>query len=163
MHYIRVLVLLTSLLLLTKPAFANVLTPADDQSYHDLNIKMLVIADDLYTLISNRPATAAPDCLIELAFKFDAVQSDLHTIGTLVGLAANMADKTDELRVMHYLSLASWGFLEQLKYHRLILSSIVGKCSGDDAVSKSQEISHTWSDAATLVQSTIKKIGGSPP
>ena len=104
MHYIRVLVLLTSLLLLTKSAFANVLTPADDQSYHDLDIKMLAIADGLYTLISDQPATAAPDCLTELAFKFDAVQSDLHTIGTLVGLAANMADKTDELRVMHYLS-----------------------------------------------------------
>ncbi len=163
MRYIRGLVLFASLLLPTTPAFANVLSPADDQSFHDLDVKMLSIADDLYTLITNRPATPAPDCLIELAFKFDAVQSDLHTVGTLVGLAANMADKTDELRVIHYLNLAAWGFLEQLKYHRIILSSIVGKCSGDDVVSKSQEISRTWSDAATLVQSTIKKIGGSPP
>ena len=36
--------------------------------------------------------THSPDCLIELAFKFDAVHADLHTVGTLVGVAANMAE-----------------------------------------------------------------------
>jgi hypothetical protein len=31
-----------------------------------------------------------------------------------------------------------------------------------DAVAKSQEVSQTWSDAASLVQSIIKKIDASP-
>jgi hypothetical protein len=30
-------------------------------------------------IISNQPVTHSPDCLIELAFKFDAVHADLHT------------------------------------------------------------------------------------
>jgi hypothetical protein len=63
----------------------------------------------------------ASDCLLQLAFKFDAVQADLHSVGTLVALAANMAGNADESRVIQYLNLASWRFLEHVKYHRLIL------------------------------------------
>jgi Single Cache domain 2 len=159
MRYLAAFVILASLVLPPKSATANVLSPADYESFHNLDLKMLPIGDDLYALITNRPGTHAPDCLIELAFKFDAVQANLHTIGTLVGLAASMTDNADELRVIHSLSLAAWGFLEQLKYHRLILNSIVSNCAEDQAVAKSQEISRTWSDASSLVQSIVKKIG----
>jgi hypothetical protein len=62
-----------------------------------------------------------------------------------------------------HLSLAAWEFLEQLKYHRLILNSIVSNCAEGDTVAKSQEISRTWGDAASLVQSIVKKIGASLP
>ena len=96
------------------------------------------------------------------AFKFDAVQADLYGIGTLVALAANVTDHADELRVIQQLSLASQRFLEQLKYHRLILNSAMSNCADNDAVAKSQEVSRTWSDAASLVQSIVKKIGASP-
>jgi hypothetical protein len=105
---------------------------------------------------------ASPDCVIELAFKFDAVQADLNGVGTLVALAANVTDHADELRVIQQLSLASQRFLEQLKYHRLILSSVMSNCADNDAVAKSQEVSHTWGDAASLIQSIVKKIGASP-
>ena len=97
--------------------------------------------------------------MIGLAFKFDAVQADLHSVGTLVALAASVTDHADELRVIQRLSLASQRFLEQLKYHRLILSSAMSNCAENDAVAKSQEVSRTWSDAASLIQSIIKKIG----
>jgi hypothetical protein len=97
-----------------------------------------------------------------LAFKFDAVQADLHGVGTLVALAANVTDHADELRVIQQLSLASRRFLEQLKYHRLILNSVLSNCADNDAVAKSQEVSRTWSDAASLVQSIVKKIGANP-
>ena len=40
-----------------------------------------------------------------------------------------MADNADELRVIHYLDLAAWGFIEKLKYHQLILNSVVSKCT----------------------------------
>ena len=100
--------------------------------------------------------------MIELAFKFDAVQADLHGIGTLVALAANVTDHADELRVIQQLSLASRRFLEQLKYHRLILSSVMSSCAENDASAKSQEVSRTWSDAASLIQSIVKKIGVNP-
>ncbi len=163
MRYIPALIILASLVLLPKSATANVLSPADYENFHSLDLKMLPIEDDLYTLITNRAAAHAPDCLIELAFKFDAVQADVHTVGTLVGLAASMADKGDELRVIQNLNLAAWRFLEQLKYHRLILNSIVGNCAEDDTVAKSQEISRAWNDAASLVQSIVKKIGASGP
>jgi hypothetical protein len=92
MRYLRALVLLASLLLPGASAVASVLTIADYQGFHDPDLKMLSIGDDLYALITNQPVTHSPDCLIELAFKFDAVHADLHTVGTLVGVAANMAD-----------------------------------------------------------------------
>jgi len=79
-----------------------------------------------------------------------------------VALAANMADNTDELRVIQYLNLASWRFLEQVKYHRLILNGMMSNCAEDEAIAKS-EISRTLSDATSLVQSTVKKIGAGPP
>ena len=162
MHYMGVLVILVSLVLLTKSATANVLSPGDYENFRNLDLKMLSIGDDISGLVTNQSATHAPDCVIELAFKFDAVQADLHGIGTLVALAANVTDHADELRVIQQLSLASQRFLEQLKYHRLILNSVMSNCADNDAVAKSQEVSHTWSDAASLVQSIVKKIGASP-
>jgi hypothetical protein len=91
-RYLRALVLFASLLLPGASAVASVLTIADYQGFHDPDLKMLSIGDDLYAIITNQPVTHSPDCLIELAFKFDAVHADLHTVGTLVGVAANMAD-----------------------------------------------------------------------
>jgi hypothetical protein len=139
------------------------LTPADYQSFQDLEVKMLSVGDGLYASITSQPEARGPDCLTEMAFKFDAVQADLRRIRTLVGVAASMTDNADELRAIRYLNLAAWGFVEQLKYHRLILSGIVGKCSDTEIGSKGQEISHAWNDAAALVQSIIKKIGGTAP
>ena len=162
MRYMGVFVILTSLVLLTKSVTANVLNPGDYESFRGLDLKMLLIGDDIYALVTNQSATHAPDCVIELAFKFDAVQADLHGVGTLVALAANVTDHADEIRVIQQLSLASQRFLEQLKYHRLILSSVMSSCAEKDAIAKSQEVSQTWSDAASLVQSIVKKISASP-
>jgi len=159
MRYMGVLVILVSLVLLTRSATANVLSGADYENFRNLDLKTLLIGDDVSGLVT---ASHAPDCVIELAFKFDAVQADLHGIGTLVALAANVTDHADELRVIQRLSLAARGFIEQLKYHRLILSSVMSNCAEKDAISKSQDISRAWSDAASLVQSIIKKIDTSP-
>ena len=76
MRYFRALVQSASLFLPATSASANVLTPADYQSFQDLDVKMLSIGDDLYALITTRPEAHAPDCLMQLAFKFDAVQAD---------------------------------------------------------------------------------------
>ena len=162
MRYTNALVILVSLVLLTQSATANVLSAGDYDNFRNLDLKMLSIGDDISGLVANQAATHAPDCVIELAFKFDEVQADLHGIGTLVALAANVTDQADELRVIRQLSLASRRFLEQLKYHRLILSSVMSNCAEKDAVAKSQEVSQTWSDAASLIQSIVKKIGASP-
>ncbi len=163
MCYFRALVFSVSFLLSLESAGANVLTPADYQSFQDLDVKTLSVGDDLYALMTTRAETNTPDCLMELAFKFDAVQADIHRIRTLVGIAASMTDNADEMRVIRQLNLAAWGFIEQLKYHRLILSSIAGKCNEKDVGSKSQEISRAWNEAAALIQSIIKKIGPSSP
>src|SRR5262245_1076 len=162
MRYMGILVILASLLLLTKSATANVLSASDYENFRNLDLKMLSIGDDISGLVANQSATRAPDCVIELAFKFDAVQADLHGIGTLVALAGNVTDHSDELRVIQQLSLASRRFLEQLKYHRLILNSLMSNCAEKNAIAKSQEVMHTWSDAASLVQSIVKKIGANP-
>ena len=89
MRYMGVLVTLVSLVLLSKAATANVLSPGDYENFRNLDLKMLSIGDDIYGLVTAQPGTHAPDCVIELAFKFDAVQADLHGVGTLVALAAN--------------------------------------------------------------------------
>ena len=141
MRYMGALVILVSLVLLTKSATANVLSPGDYENFRSLDLKMLSIGDDIYGIVTNQPATHAPDCLIELAFKFDAVQADLHGVGTLVALATNVTDHADELRVVQQLSLASRRFLEQLKYHRLILNSMMSNCAEKDAIAKSKEVS----------------------
>jgi hypothetical protein len=80
MRYMAAFVILASLVLPAKSATANVLSPADYENFHNLDLKMLTIGDDLYALITNRPAAQAPDCLMQLAFKFDAVQADLPAV-----------------------------------------------------------------------------------
>jgi hypothetical protein len=162
MRYTNAPVILVSLVLLTQSATANVLSAGDYDNFRNLDLKMLSIGDDISGLVANQAATHAPDCVIELAFKFDEVQADLHGLGTLVALAANVTDQADELRVIRQLSLASRRFLEQLKYHRLILNMVMSSCAEKDAMAKSQEVSQTWSDAASLVQSIAKKIGANP-
>jgi len=42
------------------------------------------------------------------------------------------------------------------------LSSVMSNCAEKDAIAKSQDVSRAWSDAASLVQSIIKKIEASP-
>ena len=76
MRYMGVLVILASLVLPTKSATANVLSAGDYENFRNLDLKMLSIGDDISGLVTNQPATHAPDCVIELAFKFDAVQAD---------------------------------------------------------------------------------------
>ena len=94
---------------------------------------------------------------MQLAFKFDSAQADLHRIRTLVGVAPSMTDNADEGRVIRHLNLAAWGSAEQSKYHRLILSSIVGKCNENDVGSKAKIFRVLGTDAAALVQSIIKR------
>jgi hypothetical protein len=161
MRYMAAFIILASLVLPTKSVTANVLSPTDYENFYNLDLKMLAIGDDVYGLMTAQRATHAPDCLIELAFKFDAVQADLHTVGTLVALAVIMTDNADELRIIQQLSLTSRRFLEQLKYHRLILNSVMSNCADNDAIARSLELARTWSDAASVVQSIVKKIGAS--
>jgi hypothetical protein len=66
--YFRALVLSVSFLLSVASAGANVLTPADYQSFQELDVRMLSVGDDLYALITTRVEPSAPDCLMQLAF-----------------------------------------------------------------------------------------------
>jgi hypothetical protein len=91
---------------LSTPRDGNSLSPGDYENFRNLDLKMLSIGDDIYGLVATQPGTHAPDCVMELAVKFDAVQADLHGVGTLVTLAANVTDHADELRVIQRLSLA---------------------------------------------------------
>jgi hypothetical protein len=68
MRYMGILVILVSLVLLTKSATANVLSAGDYENFRNLDLKMLSIGDDISGLVTNQPATHAPDCVIELAF-----------------------------------------------------------------------------------------------
>ena len=111
MRYMAAFIILASLVLPAKSVTANVLSPADYENFYSLDLKMLSIGDAIYGLVANQPGTHSPDCVIELAFKFDAVQADLHGLGTLVALATNVTDHADELRVIQRLSLAGRSFL----------------------------------------------------
>ena len=51
------LVIFASLVLPTKSATANVLSPADYENFRNLDLKMLSIGDDIYGLATNQPAT----------------------------------------------------------------------------------------------------------
>jgi len=61
MRYMGVLVILASLLLLTKSATANVLSASDNENFRNLDLKMLSIGDDISGLVANQSATHAPE------------------------------------------------------------------------------------------------------
>ena len=170
--YLRALVLLAILVLPTKSAIANVLSLADYDDFHNLDLRMRPIANDLDNFLIHPPmprgapqaaieaAVRTQNCMIQLIGNFDAVGAKLYHVGTLVGLAAKMTDSADELLVRRLLSLSAGGFLEQLKDYRRMLNSTLEGCSQDGAtVAKSQEILRIYSEGAALVQSLIKKIG----
>jgi hypothetical protein len=83
---------------------------------------------------------------------------------TLVGIAARMGDGKDESFVIALLLVNASGFLKQLEFHRRTINLTAARCSQDGAtVAKSQEILRIYTDAASLVQSIIKKIDANPP
>jgi hypothetical protein len=59
---------LASLLLPRASAVASVLTIADYQGFHDPDLKMLSIGDDLYALITNQPVAHSPDLRDRVGF-----------------------------------------------------------------------------------------------
>jgi hypothetical protein len=61
MRHMSVLVILASLVLLTKSATANVLSPGDYENFRNLDLKMLSIGDDISGLVTNQPATHPRD------------------------------------------------------------------------------------------------------
>ena len=58
MRYMAAFVILASLVLPAKSATANVLGPADYENFHNLDLKMLTIGDDLYALITEQSSGA---------------------------------------------------------------------------------------------------------
>ena len=175
MGFARVLVLLASLVLPAE-AIANVLSLADYEYFHNFRARMHSIGMDLAARITNPPGEPSPlnrpaieaaqECMLRLAGNFDAFGAKLDRVADLVGVASKMVDSGDELFVIAFLRLQASGFLEQLKLHQHMLTQTmtVSKCSQDGAtVAKSQEIRRIYTDAGSLVQSIIKKIGAGPP
>jgi hypothetical protein len=156
-----------------KSATDNDLSAADYNRFRELDVRIRPMADDLAAFMMRPPMPGDPlqtgldaavrtqDCMIRLAESFDGFRAKLSSVGTLVGLATKMVDTEDLLLVKRVLSADVWSFLGQLKFHQQILSSTVtGKCSQDSAtLAKGQEISRIYSDAGSLVQSVVKKVG----
>ena len=173
--YVRALILLSSLVLSATSATANVLSLADYESFHSFNLKLRPIADELAGLIGNPPmpggmsksgleaATTTQNCMIRLIGNFDAFEVRVDKIGTLVGLAAKMADSRDESLVIALLNIVAPVFLEDMKALRQILNANKNRCSQDGAtVAKIQEISRIYNEADALVATIVKKIGAKP-
>ena len=121
-----------------------------------------MIWESLYPILGQ----IRPHGLILLYGNFDGFEATLKNVRTLVGLAARMADSKDELLVLGLLRIDATGFVKQVEFYRHRLNLTVSKstCSRDGAtIAKSQEMLRLYSDAASLVQSIIKKIGPSPP
>jgi hypothetical protein len=146
----------------------------DSDRFHDFDARMRPVADDLAAFMMHPPTPSgdaeAPartqECVIQLAENFDGVRVKLNGIGNLVGLAARMVHGIDMMFVSTVLSVEAPAFLEQLKSHQQLLDLILNspRCSQDSAtVAKGQEISRLYGDAASLVQSTIEKIGSGAP
>jgi hypothetical protein len=170
--YARVFILLTSLVLSTTSATANVLSLADYESFHNFDLKIRPIANDLDALLINPPtpggrleaATTTQNCMVRLIGNFDPFTAMLHDLGMLVvGLAARMAASEDELLVVGVLRIEASGFLKRMKFQRQMLDATKGYCSQDGAtVAKIQEISRIYNDADALVETIVKKIGAKP-
>jgi hypothetical protein len=149
---------------------------ADYNRFHDFDVRMRPIADDLAAVMmrpspgnaegSFASAARTRQCTIQLAGNFEAVRATLNGIGNLVELAAKMVHGTDMTFVSAVLSVEVPAFLEQLKSHQQMLDLTLTSagCSQDGAtVAKGQEISRLYGDAAALVQSMIEKIGAGAP
>ena len=75
-----------------------------------------------------------------------------------------MTDSRDETFALAMLTIDARGFLANQENYRTMLNSTLSKCSQDGAtVAKGQEILRIYSDAASLVQSIVKKIGAGLP
>ncbi len=169
---LRALVLLALLVLCAKSATANVLSVDDYSNFQNLfDSRIRPLKHDLSALILRPPAGFATqagletqNCIIRLALSLDGFTADLTTVWREAGLAGKMTDSRDETFALAMLTIDARGFLANQENYRTMLNSTLSKCSQDGAtVAKGQEILRIYSDAASLVQSIVKKIGAGLP
>jgi hypothetical protein len=171
---ISALFLAASLVLPAKSATANDLSVDDYVSFHNLELRTRPVGDELSQLIIHPPmphdvapmaaietAARTRECLILLAANLDAFEAKLGEVKSLVGVAAKMDDRGDELKVLDLLNIVASGFVAGVKFERQKVDFVVAKsaCSQDGAtIAKSQEMLRFYGEAALLVQSIIKRI-----
>jgi hypothetical protein len=160
MSYVRELVLLALLVLPTGSASANTLTrPADFEALHKVLMSALTLGKDLWSTAGTQGDLK---CVSYLNDRIKALTDVLGPLDTMVMLASDMVDSTDEQKIIRLLSHQAPDFLKSVEADQRGTNAVMAECAGDALTAvKAQELLHILDRAAGLVKALIKKIG--PP
>jgi hypothetical protein len=128
MPVIRKLVIIAfAVLILTPPAGANVA-----ERFFSLSRNSKQLWDNISNLEKRSNNPNEKDCLFSLISELDVIELRLDALGTLVGLASDMNDFSDEQMVLREVRQAAKEFTSHLEIERKFVSKI---CSWSKAVS----------------------------
>jgi hypothetical protein len=145
-------------------ASANLFSSGDYERFHDLLATTNSLGNDIAALLDKSPPPALQDCLIRLNGNLDAFHAELRGVATLVGVSSKMVDPNDERIVFLFLDSQAKDLLKTLQFKRRLANLAMDTCSQDGTVmAKFQATLRIYDDAASLVESTIKKISPSLP
>jgi hypothetical protein len=160
MPVIRKLVIIAfAVLILTPPAGANVLAESDAERFFSLSRNSKQLWDSVFNLEERSNNPNEKDCLFSLTSELDVIELRLDALGTLVGLASDMNDFSDEQMVLREVRDAAKDFTGHLEISRKFVSK---HCSWSKAVSaQAQAILALFELVRTQITAIMFKIDAS--
>ena len=149
-------------------AIAGRLEVDDGAAFNRMQLRMRAVADQFSAMRprdvreeAKQPDRSTHPCANRLADDLATIEARFDHLGVLVGSAAGSVDTADPV-LTRVLGADASALLEQLRFHRQLLTLALRKCAPDAAAqTKGEDIARLYDDASLLVKAIIQKIGTS--
>jgi hypothetical protein len=165
-HSVMKFIAVVIFLILALPSEANVLTRADAQMLHALRAKFysanMEITQAMDQIRGQNPSLVS--CLAFIHDSAGSAQDTAAAIDSLIALAAQMQDRTDEILVLYQLKIFLNVMIGEIPNHREIINRAMAQCSNFAIVTtKGQAMLNLFSELSDQVKSLARTIAPSIP
>ena len=136
-------------------ASADALDASDTTRVFKLAVKFVQLKGDI--TISRSQGGQGFECLTQLYYNLAIMSEQIGKLRLMATIARSMKDKSDEQRVVDMLNEEAADVLTALDDERRAINLTAGYCSWNNvAVAKAQEILSLYSEATSVIRSTMK-------
>jgi hypothetical protein len=140
-------------------ARANALNQGDIEAFRGLIAKNLDLKKDILTAGRVMAGDDSRQCMLGLATEVGGVADRLVLLITLVFLARDMVNSTDEALTLDHFRFHAQSFLNELPTDVTSVNRIAGSCSREDISAKAQEVVNLNRATSSLLQSIMVRLG----
>jgi hypothetical protein len=154
-----------AVVLFTLSAQANLLTRADSDRFNSLRVKLVSVTTDITEAMhqmTDKPTLV--NCLSLIHNQAQSVAETATPVSSLIALGALMKDETDELLVLHELSLSLRLLTGGLSAYRKIINASMRLCSNSATVNvKGQAVLNVFTELNQEATALTKRVAQALP